>query len=308
MSDLAHAKLSLPNGAAIPALGFGTLIPDPAVTKTAVTTALQVGFRHLDCAERYRNEREIGEAIRDALSSGALRRQDLFVTTKLWNNNHRPERVAPALRASLERLGLDYVDLYLIHTPFAFKPGDDQEPRGADGKLLYDDGVTLVDTWHALEAQVDAGACRAIGLSDASLANLSDVLAAARIRPAVIQVEAHPYLPQWELLEYCRREGVVLLAFASLGHGMKPRLLDDPIVADIARRTGKTPAEVLLAWAVQRGTALLTTAKTPSRIRENFDVSQIPDDAMAQLNAIDTRRRFNLVVDTGLPGFIPQGS
>jgi alcohol dehydrogenase (NADP+) len=308
MSDLRQAKLSLPDGAAIPALGFGTLIPDPVVTKTAVATALQVGFRHLDCAERYRNEREVGEAIREALSSGAIRREDLFVTTKLWNNNHRPERVAPALYASLERLGLDYVDLYLIHTPFAFRPGDDQEPRDADGQLIYDNDVTLVDTWRALEEQVDAGAARAIGLSDASLAQLSEVLEAARIPPAVIQVEAHLYLPQSDLLEFCRQRGVVLLAFAALGHGMKPRLLDDPIVVEIARRTGKTAAQVLLAWGVQRGTALLTTAKTPDRIRENFDVSQIPDDAMAQLDAITTRYRFNRVIDTGLPGFIPQGS
>ena len=305
MTDLAHAKISLPNGAAMPALGFGTLISDPVVTKTAVAAALQVGFRHLDCAERYRNEREVGAAIREALSSGALRRQDIFVTTKLWNNNHRPERVAPALRASMQRLGLDYVDLYLIHTPFAFRPGDDQEPRDADGKLIYDDEVTLIETWRALEEQVDAGATRAIGLSDASIAHLSEVLDGARIRPAVIQVEAHPYLPQWELLEFCQRHGVVFLAFAALGHGVKPRVLDDPIVADIARRTGNTPAQVLLAWAVQRGTALLTTAKTPSRIRENFNASPIPDDAIAQLNGIRTRYRFNPVVDTGLPGFIP---
>ncbi len=141
--------------------------------------------------------------------------------------------------------------------------------------------------------------------SDSSIAHLSEVLDGARIRPAVIQVEAHPYLPQWELLEVCQRQRVVFLAFAALGHGVKPRVLDDPIVADIARRTGNTPAQVLLAWAVQRGTALLTTAKTPSRIRENFDASPIPDDAIAQLNGISTRYRFNPVVDTGLPGFIP---
>jgi alcohol dehydrogenase (NADP+) len=290
----------------MPAMGFGTLIADPQVTKTAVTNALAVGFRHFDCAERYKNEREIGQAIKAALGSGALRREDLFVTTKLWNNNHRPERVGPALRASMERLGVDYVDLYLIHTPFAFKAGDDEEPRDANGKLIYDETITLLDTWHALEAQVDVGACRAIGLSDASMANLSNVICGAHIRPAVIQVEAHPYLPQWELLEYCRQHGVVMLAFAPLGHGLEPRLLDDPVVADIARRVGKTPAQVLLAWAVQRGTALLTTAKTVERARENFDVAPLPADAMAQLNAIGKRVRFNAVVDTGLPGFIPQ--
>ncbi len=309
MSDFSERKLPLPaGGAAIPALGFGTLIPDPVVTRNAVTTALQVGFRHLDCAERYRNERQVGEAIRAALESGVLLRRDLFVTTKLWNNNHRPERVGPALRASLERLGLDSVDLYLIHTPFAFQPGDEQEPRDANGKLIYDSGVTLTETWQALEEQVDAGACKAIGLSDAGIAELSEVLEVARIRPAVAQVESHPYLPQWELLEFCRQHGIVLLAFAALGHSVAPRVLDDPSVVEIAGRLGRTPAQVVLAWAVQRGTALLTTSKTPSRIRENFDLSPIPDDAMEQLNGISTRHRFNQVVDTGLPGFIPQES
>jgi diketogulonate reductase-like aldo/keto reductase len=309
VSDFSERKLPLPaGGAAIPALGFGTLIPDPVVTRNAVTTALQVGFRHLDCAERYRNERQVGEAIRAALESGVLLRRDLFVTTKLWNNNHRPERVGPALRASLERLGLDSVDLYLIHTPFAFQPGDEQEPRDANGKLIYDSGVTLTETWQALEEQVDAGACKAIGLSDAGIAELSEVLEVARIRPAVAQVESHPYLPQWELLEFCRQHGIVLLAFAALGHSVAPRVLDDPSVVEIAGRLGRTPAQVVLAWAVQRGTALLTTSKTPSRIRENFDLSPIPDDAMEQLNGISTRHRFNQVVDTGLPGFIPQES
>jgi aldehyde reductase len=305
VNDFQQTRIPLSGGAAIPALGFGTLISDPNVTAGAVTSALQAGFRHLDCAERYGNEREIGQAIRAALQSGVLQRRDLFVTTKLWNNHHRPERVAPALRGSLERLGLDYVDLYLIHTPFAFKPGEDQEPRDAGGKLIYDDGVTLTETWHALEEQVDAGACRAIGLSDVGIPQLSEVLDAARIPPAVVQVEAHPYLPQWELLELCRQRGMVLLAYAALGHSIVPRVLDDPMVVEIARRVAKTPAQVLLAWAVQRGSALLTTSKTPARIRENFDVSPLPDDAMAQLNGIDTRRRFNFVVETGLPGFIP---
>ena len=308
MDDLSHAMIPINTGAAIPALGFGTLIPDRAVTRSAVTTALQVGFRHLDCAERYGNEREIGEAIHTALSTGVLRRQDLFVTTKLWNNNHRPDRVGPALHASLKRLGLDYVDLYLMHTPFAFKPGDDQEPRDADGKLIYDNGVTLAETWHALEGLVATGACRAIGLSDVEEPQLTEVLEAATIPPAVVEVEAHPYLPQTELFNLCRQHDIVMLAFAPLGHSMEPRVLDDPAVIDIARRVGETPAQVLLAWAVQRGTALLTTSKTPSRIRENFDISPIPQDAVAQLNRIDTRHRYNFVVDTGLPGFIPRRS
>jgi diketogulonate reductase-like aldo/keto reductase len=128
----------------------------------------------------------------------------------------------------------------------------------------------------------------------------------ARIKPAVVQVESHPYLPEWDLLEYCRLHGIVLLAFAALGHGMEPRLLDDPVIIGIARRLSKTPAQVLLAWAVQRGTALLTTSVTPSRIQENFELSTIPEDAMREIRGITTSVRFNAVVETGVPGFIPR--
>jgi diketogulonate reductase-like aldo/keto reductase len=232
----------------------------------------------------------------------------VFIATKLWNNNHRPERVKPALEASLKKLRLDYVDLYLIHTPFAFKPGDEQDPRDANGNVIYDNGVTLLDTWKMLEALVDEGKCKAIGLSDISLEKVKEVFEAARIKPSVVHVESHPYLPQWELLDYCRKNGIVLQAFAALGHSSEPRLLDDPVITTIARRINKTPAQVLLAWAIQRGTALLTTSKSPSRIKENFEVSAIPEDAMREINeGIKSRVRFNTVVETGIPGFIPRG-
>ena len=145
-SDLRFAKIPLNSGAGvIPALGFGTLIPDPAETKIAVTNALRVGFRHFDCAERYRNEREVGESFKAEFATGAIAREEVFVTTKLWNTNHRPERVEPAFDASCERLGLNYLDLYLSHTPFAFQPGDDLDPRDQNGKIIYDQGVTLID-------------------------------------------------------------------------------------------------------------------------------------------------------------------
>ena len=292
----------------MPALGFGTLIPDAAVTKIATRDALDAGFRHFDCAERYRNEREVGEALQAGLAANAIARDDIFVTTKLWNSNHRPERVEPAFEASLERLGLKRLDLYLIHTPYAFQPGDEQDPRDQDGNVIYDNGVTLLDTWRAMESLVDHGRCRAIGLSDISLNELLPIYQAARIKPAVVQVEAHPYLPETELLEFCKETGIVFLAFAPLGHGMRPGLLEDPVVLAIAARVGKTPAQVLLAWAVQRGTALLTTPKTAARARENFDISSLPEDAFNEINRIQTRQRLNQVVKTGVPGFIAQGS
>jgi diketogulonate reductase-like aldo/keto reductase len=304
---LRYTKIPLIHGSgAIPAVGFGTLIPDPVATKQATKTALEVGFRHFDCAERYRNEKAVGDAMRETFKAGRIQRDDVFVTTKLWNTNHRPERVKPAFDASRGRLQVDYVDCYLIHTPFAFRPGDEQDPRDERGQVIYDSGVTLVETWRALERLVDDGQCKSIGLSDITLDKLREIVAAARIKPAVVQVESHPYLPEWDLLDYCHRHGIVLLAFAALGHGMEPRLLDDPVIIGIAQRLRKTPAQVVLAWAVQRGTAFLTTSVASSRIQENFELSTIPEDAMREIRGISTSVRFNAVVETGVPGFIPR--
>jgi len=276
------------------------------VTITATRDALDAGFRHFDCAERYRNEQQVGEALQAGLAAAGIAREDIFVTTKLWNSNHRPERVEPAFEASLDRLKLKYLDLYLIHTPFAFQPGDDQDPRDKNGNVIYDKGVTLLETWRAMESLVDRGRCRAIGLSDVGLKELLSIYESARIKPAVVQVESHPYLPETELLEFCKEKGVVFLAFAPLGHGMKPGLLEDPVISAIATRIGKTVAQVLLAWAVQRGTAVLTTPKTASRAKENFDISALPEDALNEINRIQTRQRLNDVVNTGNPGFIPR--
>jgi alcohol dehydrogenase (NADP+) len=301
-------RIPLSHGAgAIPAVGFGTLIPNAAAAKQAVKAALEVGFRHIDGAEIYRTEDAVGEAMREAFEAGTVHRDELFVTTKLWNNNHRPERVKLACEASLRRLQLDYLDCYLIHTPFAFQPGDEPYPMSAQGEPIYDTGVTLVETWQAMERLVDEGRCRSIGLSDITLPKVKEIVAAARIKPAVVQVECHPYLPEWELLDFCRQHGIVLLAFAPLGHGMEPKITDDPVIKAIAQRVGKTPAQVALAWAVQRGTALLTTSTNPAHIKENFDISPLPEDAMQEMkNGITTNVRLNAVVETGVPGFVPR--
>jgi diketogulonate reductase-like aldo/keto reductase len=305
---LRYTKIPLNNGSdEIPALGFGTLIPDPVATKEAVRNSLQVGFRQYDCAERYRNEEHVGEAMRAVFNDGKVKRQDVFIGTKLWNNNHRPERVKPAFEASLKRLQLDYADLYSIHTPFAFQPGDEQDPRDKNGNVIYDEATTLKDTWKALESLVDEGRCKAIGLSNVNLGQLKEVFDSARIKPAIVQVESHPYLPEWDLLNYCKSNGIVMQAFASLGHGIEPKLTDDPVITGIAKRVNKTPAQVLLAWALQRGTAPLTTATNIGYIEQNFDVSTLPNDAIEEITQkISTRVRLNPVVKTGIPGFIPR--
>jgi diketogulonate reductase-like aldo/keto reductase len=303
--DLRQLRFPLNNGnGAIPALGFGTSLSDNTKTEGAVKAAVEAGFRHLDAAERYRNEAQVGAALKDLFASGTVRREDLFITTKLWNNNHRPERVKPALQASLNRLGLDTLDLYLVHTPFAFQPGDDQDPRDVHGNVIYDNGVTLAETWAAMENLVDEGLVGAIGLSDISAERTREVIDFARIKPAVVEVESHPYHPQWELHELGKTHGTILLAFASLGHALEPRLLDDPLIVSLARQFGKTPAQVLLAWGIQRGSAVLTASVTPSRITENFDVTALPDSAIDEINErLETRIRFNSVADRGQPGF-----
>jgi alcohol dehydrogenase (NADP+) len=304
-----NRKLPLRGGAGtIPALGFGTLIPDATGTKNATRTAIEVGFRHFDCSERYRNEEQVGQAIREAIQAGSINRNDLFITTKLWNNNHYPARVQPAIEASRNRLQLEYIDLYLMHTPYAFQPGDNQDPRDQNDNVIYDEGTTLMDTWRAMEKLVERRICKAIGLSDVSLDQVREVFEQATIKPSVVQVESHPYLPLTEILDFCNINGIVMLAFAPLGHGIKPGVLEDPVILSIAHRVGKTPAQVLLAWAVQRGTAVLTTPKTPDRARENLNSSALPVDAMEQINAIQTRQRFNLVTGTGIPGFIAKGN
>ncbi len=303
-----YTRIPLNHGpGSLPAVGFGTLIPDPLVTKRAVKMALEVGFRHFDCAERYRNEQAVGDAMQEVFKAGAIRREDVFITTKLWNTNHRPERVRAAFEGSCRRLHIDYVDCYVIHTPFAFQPGDEQDPRNERGEVIYDPGVTLADTWQALEQLVDEGVCKSIGLSDISLKKLREIVEVSRIKPSVLQIESHPYLPEWELLDFCREHRIAIQAFAPLGHAAEPKIIEDRVITSIAQRIHKTPAQVALAWAVQRGTAFLTTSTSLHHIQENFDISTLPEDAMQEMrNGITTNVRFNSVVTTGVPGFIPR--
>jgi alcohol dehydrogenase (NADP+) len=310
IADLRQAKIPLVHGTgAIPVIGFGSLIPDPVAARKAIKMALETGFRHIDSAELYRTEDAVGDAIEEALEAGTVKREELFVTTKLWNNNHRPDRVALAFEASLRRLKLDYLDCYLMHTPFAFKPGDELFPTNERGELIYDTQVTLIETWQAMERLVDEGKCRSIGLSDITLEKLKAIVAVARIKPAVVQVESHPYLPEWELLDFCKQHGIVFLAFAPLGHGIEPKITEDPVIRSIAQRVGKTPAQVALAWAAQRGTAFLTTSTNPDHIEENFDVSLLPADAMQEMQGrVTTIIRLNPVVETGVPGFVPRSA
>lgn len=295
-----------------PAVGLGLWKIPNASTAGLVHEAIRAGYRHLDSACDYGNERETGEGIHRALKEGLCRRDDLWVTSKLWNTYHKAEHVRPALERTLSDMGLDHLDLFLIHfpIPLAFVPFETRYPPGwtfdpkATKPAMKPAAVPLIETWQAMERLVDAGLVRHIGVSNFCVSLLRDMLAQARIRPVVNQVEAHPYLAQEKLLRYCREESVAITAFSPLGApsyvplGMaKPEdsVLLQPAVADAARRLGKTPAQVVLRWAVQRGTSVVPKTEKPARLRENLAIHDfaLNETEMAAISALDRNRRFN---------------
>jgi len=272
------AKLN--TGASIPHVGLGTWQSKPDVVKHAVKVALQSGYRHIDCAWIYGNEKEVGEAIRES----NIPRSELFITTKLWNNSHRPEEVLPALETSLKNLGLDYVDLYLIHWPLAFKSGPDAVARDSEGKLLFEN-VDFTETYKAMEALIPTGKTKAIGVSNFSIKNLEKLLASAKIVPAANQVELHPENPQWELLEFCKAKGIHLTAYSPLGSTDSP-LIKREEISKIAQKHNSNNANVLIAWGVQRGTSVIPKSTTESRIISNFQDIVLDEEDLKTLKAI----------------------
>lgn len=294
-------SLSFDNGDTLPALGLGTWKSEPDEVYEAVKEAIRVGYRHIDCAAIYGNEDEVGHALSEAFAEGMVGREEIWITSKLWNDSHAPEHVRPALESTLSDLGLDYLDLYLIHWPIAFRKGVSFPMSGDDFRTLEE--RPLEDTWEAMEALKEDGLARHIGVSNFSRENLGSLIESATQTPEMNQVELHPYLQQRELVEFCRARDVHVTAYSPLGSMDRPEqlkgddepiLLEDPVVGDIADRHDATPAQVLIAWSLHRGTAVIPKSVNPGRIRENFEAAELEltDDDMAEIAALDRDARY----------------
>jgi len=293
-------NLEFRNGDKLPILGLGTWKSKPGEVRQAVYWAIEAGYRHLDCAAVYQNEREVGQGIADALADGLVKRNELFVTSKLWNNSHRHEDVKPALEKSLNDLRLDYLDLYLIHWPVAFKPGIGLATHREEFYTYQD--VPLSQTWTAMQEQKTSGAAKHIGVSNFNQSKLKELLALPGEKPEMNQVELQPFLPQEGLVNICRENGILLTAFSPLGspdsraerHKNDPKLLDNPIILDIAKKHRATAGQVLIAWSISRGIAVVPKSVNQSRIIENFKSTEVDldDQDLEALASIGISHRF----------------
>jgi alcohol dehydrogenase (NADP+) len=293
--------LALASGDRMPALGLGTWKADPGEVGAAVEEAIKLGYRHIDCAAIYANEAEIGEALARCFDAGLVTREELWVTSKLWNDCHAPEHVGPALARTLADLRLDYLDLYLVHWPVALRHGKLLPEQPEDFIPLAE--LPLAATWAAMEDVAAEGLARNIGVSNFSIAKIDDLDAVARVRPAVNQVELHPYLQQPELLDACEQLGIVVTAYSPLGSSDRPprlreadepRLLADPVIGGIAEARGVSPAQVLLAWAIARGTAVIPKSTNPGRLAENLAAAELSlsKAELAAIAGLDRQRRY----------------
>lgn len=300
------STLELCNGLKVPILGLGTWKSQAGEVAVAVEQAIKAGYRHIDAAAAYGNEAEVGAGIK----AGGVDRSELFITSKLWNNKHHPEDVEAACRATLSDLGLDYLDLYLIHWPLGFERGDEKFPKNEDGTVKYDTTIHPTDTWLAMEKLVEKDLVRSVGVSNFNSKQIQDILEKGTIKPVTNQIECHPYLNQKRLLKYCREQGIQLTAYSPLGSPDRPwataddvKLLDDVKLKSIADKYKKSPAQIVIRWQVQRGVIVIPKSVTLSRIVENSAVFDFELTAaeMVEVDGFDCNGRIIVPLLNGQP-------
>lgn len=291
--------ITLNNGNKFPVIGLGTWKSKPGEVAQAVKDAIDIGYRHIDCALAYANESEVGSALKEKIDAGVIKREDVFVTSKLWNTFHRPDLVLQGLKKSLENLGLSYLDLYLIHWPMGYKEDGEMFPADENGKLLYSD-VDYVDTWKEMEKAVEMGLTKSIGVSNFNPEQIDRVLKIAKIKPVTNQVECHPYLTQKKLIEYLQSKKMVLTAYSPLGSPDRPwakpedpQLMDDPKLKKLAEKYAKSVAQILIRYQIQRGNVVIPKSVTQARIKQNFEVFDftLSDEDMAYIDSFDCKGR-----------------
>ncbi|XP_017059742.1 aldo-keto reductase family 1 member B1 [Drosophila ficusphila] len=292
----------LSNGKNMPIVGLGTWRSPPEVVTQAVKDAVDIGYRHFDCAHIYGNEAQVGAALREKIDEGVVTRDQLFITSKLWNTHHKPELVRPACETSMRNLGVDYLDLYLMHWPMAYKSGDVLYPTCPDtNKAVFED-IDYVDTWRAMEDLVDEGLCQAIGVSNFNEQQITRLLSLAKLKPVVLQIECHPYLSQKPLITLCYDNAIAVTAYSCLGSGHTPYekpgaypLLQHPTILAIAEKYERTPAQVLLRYQTQSGIIVIPRSVSKHHMQDNFkriwDFGLAIDDIKA-IHDLDCNGRF----------------
>ena len=288
-------------GNTIPQFGLGTWKSKPGEVKNAVKYALSIGYKHIDCAAIYGNETEVGEALKESFADNVVQREDIFITSKLWNNRHKKDDVVLGLKQTLKDLELDYLDLYLIHWPVAFKP-EVIFPEDASGVLSLSE-VPLIETWQGMEQAVNQGLVKNIGVSNFSIKKIDNIISNCSIKPAMNQVECHPYLQQDELLASCQQNDIVLTAYSPLGskdrpdslkQKNEPTLLENEVIKNIAEKYQVTTAQILIKWAIERGTVVIPKSVSPERIKQNFEAQNINLDTedMEQIKTLNRNYRY----------------